>query len=49
MSPGAMQDVATKPRQIRKEATVATSLMCRGLPDPYFIFLWILRPTQNWI
>ena len=32
MSPGAMQDVATKPRQIRKEATVCRLQLCRRLP-----------------
>lgn len=41
MSPGAMQDVATKPRQIRKEATVCRLQLCRRLPGLFKRFFYL--------
>jgi len=46
--PGPMQRVADESRQVRKEATAVSLLVCRGKPGPFFNFN---RPLAdfNWM
>gem|GEM_PF-2978664 len=43
-----MQRVADESRQVRKEATAVSLLVCRGKPGPFFNFI---RPLSdfNWM
>ncbi len=36
--PGPMQRVADESRQVRKEATAVSLLVCRGKPGPFRLF-----------
>jgi len=46
--PGPMQRVADESRQVRKEATAVSLLVCRGKPGPLCLFLQYL-PEFKWV